>query len=1047
MKINKILALLLGIVSQINYAQIVDHQDITLPTPSISSSITNYDVDGSSLAYGLVSPSINIFTIQVGDISIPISLSHSYNGFKPNELPGVLGLGWTISGGGAVSKSVHGLDDDHIRGYPKTVENYMSHCSTAAELSGFVSSKLEESGYELNHFKRLIANGTWDGLPDKYQVSGPGLHENFFQYRNSMFATFPYSSTTIDQISIGEEWVITKGDGIKYYFGEPDLYVKDGLLDIYTGKNTWKLTRIQSGNGESIEYKYGPTHFEERYQYRDAMRYRIGHPNQQESLNSIDYSSFSSSLLESIKCPNYELTYHYSSFTIETDVANDIDGNIELYQIDSIRILDNEGKAFKVISFHYKYLLNVFFLDEMKIRDQNHEVIENYEFTYNETMPYYSSYPSRNIDHWGYINGNNNSYLFPRIIGGIELLLGGNREVNPDLSQFGLLKSITLPTGGHIEYEYEKNSIYLGLGIEEIDSLHSVNANNLISCSTVFDQKRIEIPFAQEIKLYYDCYTNGSPTVCEGMGIKIRGPFLDSPTYYSEDAINVNKEVITTVNLEAGIYFLEVYSDDADFEISASIISKDCVKDENGICVEVDRFYDVGGHRIKRITQKPIYGSNIVSNILYHNSGKLFENPSYETSSVDHKYVINGQYMWPVLQETGAWITRSGNSYRTLLRGGNPMMYKKVSIEKLANEGVIKSTYDYMFHSKYGECANGSFYIDIPDKRGKILNIYSYLNGSDELITKTENSYKDILPQNEKAVIAIHQDFQKSGLNTFDTEYKIGSWCPVNDIKTILDSSKVTQDKVTVEKAFTYNINGLLESEKYLNSKGEMVNLKYIYSDRFKSKPVLIEQELNGRIVSGEKFQYNIYGQPVLIFNYYNGIGYIKSREISYMNFNNALDGSTISKPVEQIDFGIEGAPKTVISQIWSYNCSYPVIKAQNVSHTDLKNIISIANIGNYTNLESFLLGVGNFFDSNNNFIIANKTAFASFVSEVQLALPEAFITFYTYSPLKGVTSKTDPSGKTIYYQYDDSGRLKIVKDHDGNIVKNYEYNYMSIPD
>lgn len=63
-------------------------------------------------------------------------------------------------------------------------------------------------------------------------------------------------------------------------------------------------------------------------------------------------------------------------------------------------------------------------------------------------------------------------------------------------------------------------------------------------------------------------------------------------------------------------------------------------------------------------------------------------------------------------------------------------------------------------------------------------------------------------------------------------------------------------------------------------------------------------------------------------------------------------------------------------------------------------------------------------------------------IDELRLYPLTAQMTTYTYSPLIGITSQCDTGNKITYYEYDGFGRLKDIKNQDGNIIKEYNYYY-----
>ncbi|HEY9196463.1 MAG TPA: hypothetical protein VIM77_09360, partial [Mucilaginibacter sp.] len=63
-------------------------------------------------------------------------------------------------------------------------------------------------------------------------------------------------------------------------------------------------------------------------------------------------------------------------------------------------------------------------------------------------------------------------------------------------------------------------------------------------------------------------------------------------------------------------------------------------------------------------------------------------------------------------------------------------------------------------------------------------------------------------------------------------------------------------------------------------------------------------------------------------------------------------------------------------------------------------------------------------------------------IDEVRLLPAGAMMNTYTYKPEVGVLSITDTKGLTQFYEYDDMKRLLNIRDQDGNILKNFNYNY-----
>lgn len=111
---------------------------------------------------------------------------------------------------------------------------------------------------------------------------------------------------------------------------------------------------------------------------------------------------------------------------------------------------------------------------------------------------------------------------------------------------------------------------------------------------------------------------------------------------------------------------------------------------------------------------------------------------------------------------------------------------------------------------------------------------------------------------------------------------------------------------------------------------------------------------------------------------------------------------------------------------IWGYNWSEPVAEIRNAAYEEVLRLDSgnmIARIGRSNDLPG-------------------DSAEMQWLHALRGNLPDAEVTIFTYVPLLGIESVTDPAGRTTYYEYDAANRLAKIRDEHGNVLEAYEYHY-----
>jgi YD repeat-containing protein len=152
--------------------------------------------------------------------------------------------------------------------------------------------------------------------------------------------------------------------------------------------------------------------------------------------------------------------------------------------------------------------------------------------------------------------------------------------------------------------------------------------------------------------------------------------------------------------------------------------------------------------------------------------------------------------------------------------------------------------------------------------------------------------------------------------------------------------------------------------------------------------------------------------------------------------FIQSTGGITGSKYYNQSSFSISKSglvtSSSYIVSYWSRNGAYSVSGTQSGYP---KTLTTISFNGNTWTLYEHLI------TGQPTITVTGSGA----IDELRLYPKGALMTTYTYSPLIGISSQSDATGRISYYEYDALGRLQVIKDQNQNIVKKYEYRYASV--
>ena len=140
-------------------------QDVVMPTPN-AASLGKYGDIPVDLVSGLPNISVPIYTLEDGPLRLPISLSYHASGVRVSELSSWVGLGWSLIGGGMVSRTVMGIPDEVANGY------------------WFAGDEVENN-YDDRIWLKDVVDGIRDAEPDIFSFNVSGLSGKFYFDKNN----------------------------------------------------------------------------------------------------------------------------------------------------------------------------------------------------------------------------------------------------------------------------------------------------------------------------------------------------------------------------------------------------------------------------------------------------------------------------------------------------------------------------------------------------------------------------------------------------------------------------------------------------------------------------------------------------------------------------------------------------------------------------------------------------------------------------------------------------------------------------------------------
>lgn len=321
-------------------------------------------------------------------------------------------------------------------------------------------------------------------------------------------------------------------------------------------------------------------------------------------------------------------------------------------------------------------------------------------------------------------------------------------------------------------------------------------------------------------------------------------------------------------------------------------------------------------------------------------------------------------------------------------------------------------------------------------ERGNLLS-QEFYNASGIKVKKIENVYNTNparFDQFVRSIVKYNYGYSCGELQAFANEIylqaiKTYTYYPYLEKQSEYYYEPSGQQFVKTETNFTYDPQTFqLIKKSTTSSKNELFEVVYKYPKDYPATSVYTGLISQNRI--GTPIETLEYTSTVFLNSKFNNYGFWNSNTlIASVNTQTTIGNNPVEVKISYNNYDSKGNLREIqkandVKEVYLYGYKNQQVVARVIGST-------------YATVASFV----------NQSVLDNPNTEAAMITELNkirsgLASTKALVTTYTYAPLIGMTTETDPNGFIRRYVYDGFNRLILITDKDNRINKKICYNY-----